>query len=412
MNEFTLLILNFLLYFLTFLYTFKRNKNLSPYNFIWLLWTICAFMGILYYYSDECYDYYKKGLTILPFVFIYICLIISTKPFKKAETKLIDFKHHKFLEFYKFLIAIAAILPFIEIVIHISKGVNWAIIMEAKNDLEMRQYYNARWFLSWFGARCLSVCTLNHLLTPILIFHSLIVKKTNKYILTGLILAEINCILINFLQGGRYIAIQSGIIYCYLFFFFKNYLSCQTIKYVKLFSIGLLSILLSFITTITIMRYGETSDYANRTVLGSLYQYSGESMINFNQDMWYENTDISKNFSYRNFSEKVFGSKPQEINMTSRNYVYYTIFGELYLQFYLFLIPILLFISIFLTYKIGCKKYLKLDSVIIIALYSYFITNGIFYNIYKNYWIELIITIIFAIIVKQLRYPINIARQQ
>ena len=167
---------------------------------------------------------------------------------------------------------------------------------------------------------------------------------------------------------------------------------------------------LLIISALSIGRYIIGYGAKSSDVGGFLYQYTCESMYNFNDNLYHENgrlngfwtfypiqqtlglTDVKDDIT----SKRVYISK----FLSSPNYIFYTYIGEFWGDFGAlgaFLIVVLL--SCFYC-RYRPKETMYLENIVLLSIYMYMLGNGLFYYCYKISYAPVFVAIIFYITAK------------
>ena len=105
---------NVVVFTLLFLLVWRKCRHLYP-LYVVGIWLFSSLVGILYVQSDLYRDGIDKT-TIMPFIFLAFCLLISLFPFviQKYDVKAIIFPE-KIVKYYIIVMSIMAIMPLCEI---------------------------------------------------------------------------------------------------------------------------------------------------------------------------------------------------------------------------------------------------------------------------------------------------------
>ena len=105
-------ILNFALY-AGFLYISFKRKYIAFLLYTAAIWTASAFMGIFYTQTNVYRDGMFK-LSMEPFIFLFICFVISLYPFIKQRNEInhISYNNIRYLNIFSWsIIAVSLCLP-------------------------------------------------------------------------------------------------------------------------------------------------------------------------------------------------------------------------------------------------------------------------------------------------------------
>ena len=168
-----------------------------------------------------------------------------------------------------------------------------------------------------------------------------------------------------------------------IYLYFKNLLNKNhqfIIKRIIVF-ISLICVFLFFVVTI----YRFSSDrYSDYNLLEWITRYIGESMPNFNSEGWYFRDTANGRSSFAFFNSIVGGQGVRDLDYLHsitgvRMNVYYTMFGDLMIDFGRF--PTFLIVLFIYFLAKSCKPQhgvLKLENLILFSIFSYMFLAGYF----------------------------------
>lgn len=382
-------ILNAVLYIILLFFIYKNKKTLVfP---LAVLFLISAFCSILYY-GTPLYENLTERKNDVPsymaLLFIYVNFIIYIYPLYKVKLYGDSIPYYKGVVIFTEFLGIIAIIPTIEMVqllLHTS-----VTDMAEQYELNQTESVDIGSQLSSIARNCNGIITWFSYITPVLFFYVVTQKAKIHIILLGLF-ALLEPTLGPILRGGRgqLFMLVMLVIFNYVLFyiFFPN----STKR--KLSRIGIIAIILVIflLVSMTLARSSSETDLA----LLQIFRYVGEGFVNFAETGWYSErfTGGHSIFNGTGFTwMKEFGDFFQQRDwqgmtnyMKIRMYVYYTVFGDYYLDFGLLgALLFNLFISIIFFKKINNKHY-KLYVLIIINIYARIGMNGIYCYYYMNY---------------------------
>lgn len=385
-------ILNAAVYFITFLLSlFLRNLLIS---FIILLYSIFAFSSvILYNYGVDTWN-----ITLIPFIYLYVILIIIILPITKFNTKKIKIdcrilKNH-FLYFISFISISGSILIFLNLDLNFDflnqyneKSINRTVSQE----INFQKIYLIFPVISrYLGCFCIFI------LAYILCVAEIKNSKIKVLIQLYLIIVTLNI--------SNYILIsdRAGI-----FFNFCMITSAYLIfkKNIKIPKFLLIQVIFVFCVAILSFMYISIARFSNKekiikvenSTIYYLINYTGQSFLNFNDSVFY-----NKLYSYGDItlsSTRMLLGKKFSKDLTSYEYNwsagrenrssmsnFHTIIGVFCLDFGNYISFILLFFCSFLMYIILSKKNLYIDDLFLLFVYSFIICHGvILYRFYFFY---------------------------
>lgn len=402
--------LNFALYGGLLFVLAKRANKINLSILIVSIWALSAFFGIFYIKSSL----YREGrfpITMEPFIYLFICLIIAMIPFFRQRTGI-----NKIICNYKYLInisygfAILSILPLIESFFQFGRlimngqfymlGANYADVALG-NTTSLIKY-------SWFSERCMIVLNYFKLVTPVLFYYFVQNKSRNKTILTGLFSASFVPVLPSLAIGGKTQLTFFCLYFLGLFLFLQSSLSHSSRKFIKKILIILGGIVASLIITLSIGRYIIGSEGSGLGPQEHLFQYFSESMYNFNQNAFHETqklngiqsaqpllltlglTNIPLEERREFVSHKIY----------SPAHIFYSFFGDLYLDYGSSTTIIILIILAIIFSKIKTEGNIMLYHLVLMGIYIFVMVNSLFYFSFKVSYDPIYGSILFAIFLK------------
>lgn len=377
------LIINFLLY-LSFLIYRTKKDNFVPSNlFIYIIWLTGAFFSILYHDTP----FFKlvghvADLSFLPFLYLFVLFVCFYESVKlKDDVESVRQCNSPLIKPLILFIAITAIVPFYENVKEILMGrFDITEISDIKDEYTEGDLHS-RYYMSWLGARFQGIASRFYFLSPILLFYYLSKsQKINKYVCIGLVLSVLNPVLNGIVIGGRGVMASTVLYLILLFFFFRKTLPLKTRTSIQKVIYGIGILIGAFFILTTIYRF-TSSRYDAFTLTDWIVRYFGESFSNFNTECWHfkDNTwgrntlaNILENDGLRHWMEL---GKITHIRMN----VYFTMFGDLLLDFGYYLTPIIVLVLCVICRNVRPQKGdVSLVSLIIFSLFSYIFIEGLF----------------------------------
>lgn len=293
--------INALLYVVTFLCDILKNKRFSKTSLIWLLFSLNAVFAIPFFsVSIEPYN----NITLLPFLFLYLCIFISVYPYSLLEIRGIKVPNPVFLKFIIYTLAIVSFTPFIENAVHIQDvfGNSSAIadIYETKMDDNADKASLINWYdpiSRYFNSVCLQLQELS----PILLFYYLTLPKVKKWIVVGLILSILNPMLYSIALAGRGNAAITILYLCFIYLVFRKLIPAKRLRLFRWIGIGAGSMFIGLFAFLSIARFdAQTNSY---DMISWLSLYFGESMLNFNDRMWNAPYLMNGDYSFSFFKD-------------------------------------------------------------------------------------------------------------
>lgn len=405
-------IINVALYvgFLVYLYRKKslRTNCALPLAGLFAISSICA---VLYYETPLYWALTESGgkrSSLCALLFIFINFVIYITPLSKLNSTGYKLPYYKHIVYFTVFLGIVAILPTIEFASMLSQ---FSVTdMAEQYELNQTETVDFGKKMSFLGRSCNGILTWFSYITPVLLFYVIAVNAKKKIVFLAAV-AFIEPILGPMMRGGRGQLFLLVMLLVFNYLLFYNYFSESSKKVIS--KIGFVSICLValLLVSMTIARTA-TSDATSdiNIVLSAIYRYIGEGFVNFAETGWYtdkftDGLSIFNGTGYTWMSE--LGDYFQQRDwqrltqyMGFRMYVYYTVFGDYYLDFG----PIggLLFNAVlsYSFYRIVSKKNAKLYILIIINLYARIGMNGIYCYYYMNYMDFLLFTFLVIYLLK------------
>lgn len=385
---------NFLLYAGLFYFFFKKKCTLIL-SYIIAIWAFSAFLGIFYTQSEV----YREGmfkLSLIPFLFLFICFIISLYPFinQRQEIFHISYYNTKYLNIFSWFVVIISFFPFIELIyrlmILISSGQFFYLgamykdVAEGKEDSLIQ--------LSLISTRLAGLVKSFKILSLILFFYYLQKEKNNKILIIGLLIAAFTPALFTLSIGGKTNLIYFLLYFIGLYLFLRKSLPQKNKKIIKKI-IGLIVLIITIlIIFLSIGRYVIGTGDSNSDYKMYLFQYSAESMYNFNENVFHTNKYLNGYYTSLPFFHDIGIT---DITVAERRDYYssqvkypiqlfYTFIGMFYADFGLFGCIFVLIILSFLFGKIKKGIQISLPNLILLSTYMYMLIQGLFYYCYST----------------------------
>jgi oligosaccharide repeat unit polymerase len=377
-----ILILNLIFYFSIFVFGFKKNK-VSPSSFIALIWFLGSFCAIIYYYSalfkHDSGSNILPSIGLMPILFILLCFLIYYKSIEKFDNRIQHVTNMNVLyQILIVLIAFSAYLPFIENVMYLFKDFNLAKFALVYDNRE--EDFDVREHMTWLGARLNSLGTLTKYLHPIFLLSYLRQKNKKRIITIGLILALLNPMILGLSMGARYQIMYTIFNFLIAALILKDTLD-NTLK-IKLKKVGLVVIGLFSIVLIvfTLVRFSVENDHFIEVfpVQDYVASYAGQGFINFSIDVW---TNLKNHTDGANSFNLILGSDRLGLDSITniRMYVYYTIFGDFFIDYGLYSVLIIIFLSCFFYFTKTINGKMSIGTVILLHLWAIGLLDGLFY---------------------------------
>ena len=385
------LLLNVVLYLILCIFLYRSHIYLKWFmlviGILFLVSSICS----LFYYNSELYFLLTESrshkISFLPLLYLFICLIIYLLPLKSLRFDKFELPNYTLLVKLSIFIGLCSIIPFFENLRGLSH-LDFAS-MAAQYQENIEDAVDTRSQFSAIGRILNGITNWFQYFTPTLFFYLIAKKKKTIYIILALI-AVINPNLASLYHGGRGQIVIMALLLTINYVLFYNFLDKKTKRTINIFGIVFLASGILFIVLMTIARASGDSDLA----LQGIYRYMGESFVNFSETGY----DV-KNHTFghsiingtgytflSNFSD-FFNTRDYEglSNSTGiRMFVYYTVFGDYFLDFG-WIGGVIFNITLGALFYMAVHRHLNtISSLVLISMYSKIGLNGIYCYAYMN----------------------------
>ena len=410
---------NFSLYALLLIYLWKKKKS-------WIcivivgMWAFSAFCGI-FYTSSTVYRNGRYETSIEPFIYLFCALCVSLMPFMRqtvVDIQRIQYNNRRWLDLFCIGVGILAIEPFVEAIYHLIDFIITGrfLLLGANYDDVATGQMDALIQRSSIGAKLTTAMLMLKVVTPLLFFYYLQYKNRNRYILIGLFIAAIVPALANVSVGSKTEIIFFLTYMIGLYLMLGKTLETSARKLMRKLIISAGCIVIAMVIGLSIGRYiiGGHGDGEN-SVGAYLFQYTAESMYNFNENAYHELRPLHGSMTcfppmkaLGLLSDQIDDRRDyNSMHMMGPAHLFYSYFGDFYLDFgfvgafFIFIITSLLFS------KIKIKQNMSLTSLSLFSLYLYAMMNSLFYFCFKANWMSIYGSLLFFIIAKIAEYSQN-----
>lgn len=392
-----ILILNIAFYLLATAWLIKKQRAFTIGTFLLISYTVVAFFCYLNYKSDPSYWH----LSLLPFIFLFVVVVILFTPFLSNRVKIRENpirdknkRLYRAITWGYIIISLYSCIVYLPQVIEIIRNPNWLELYTEAHE-EVNSSIFVKFANLFFHIRYLGL---------VLLF-SYLIKKNNKplfMILLGLsaVLPVVLVTMKNASRGG-FVSLFVSLITVYLMF--KDQLSDTLKKWLKIITITVLPASIIYLSVVTVARF-ENNPYVE-SAGGTVLDYLGHSMLTFAYGIF----DSISRFSWGGFMLD-FGpvskmSSPFDpFYGTHFGSAFFTIVGALYLDFGpVFTIIIAIFFSRFIM---GIsRRRLDVADLFMILTYAMTIFNGVFVlgRGYGIQWVETFLIYFMLKIVQRLK---------
>lgn len=403
-ERYLLIIIDVILYSASFIYYWSRIKRMNVGLFI-LLITAISHIGMIPYFFilKNIGSYEILNLSLVPFVFLYLMIILGLHPFiiRKRILKADMGRNERILFHFSVLIIIIAIEPLLEnVILYFTSHHVYSDIYDEKRSEELNIY-------SDIGGRLMNITRYVTVLSTILLFYYLSNFKKNKYIILGLSIVQLNYFLnaINTASRGAIVSQMFMCILCFLIFY--NTYSKKLLTKIKKYSPLLLIPFFLFLYSISVSRY-DSSKKTTRNFDGFILLYLSEGPLKFNSQMWdgnhNTNGDVNLNFfkyllGYDTYT--TYESRDEHYTRINGRRIeqFYTYVGDFVSDFGVFGAFVVCVLLFFLSRKLlGRDKQIPFHNIIIIVLILHMYSIGFTSNLYRAFFFQkclLVMTIVF-----------------
>ncbi len=389
------------LFFCTLTYLgYKAYRLNNKVAFIVIVpWIMTSFLGIFYFQNP--FEQENLHISLMPYIYIVVCLFIGLYPFKKFnENTIVEKKIVGNIELYKiiiFLLVVCSFEPFVESFIYLVKN-SGATMVENKMLIHMGDY-DSRFFLSNIGREFYSAEEYFAYFT-IPFFFIYLSQKEKKYIyIIGLVCAILVPVLGSLTNGARNIIMQRCLLFLFNYYLFKKRLSDDILVKIRIGGYIFLGCIISLIIAISIARFGKDSDYLDQYDTTYQYlRYFGESTVRFNSDAYYSDYHTGGlKFFYgllKYFGYETYDTEQLSFRFGFVSNCFYTNIGEVFMDFGVWEGLLFFLVPCILLHKATNKdwKTLNVGDVLLYNLWGSMWIFGIFYNVFANTWIHVLFT--------------------
>lgn len=378
---------NFLLYVMFFFYAYKK-KGISIGLYFILLYCLCALSSILMvknpYYEDFSMS---TELYFEPYIYLFVCLGLILYPTCniKYSRIFINVNKSNFNKVHLFvnvllviqLVCILLIIP--DVITALSRtdlAESRQLVYGGETETPFTLIYRYK-LTKWF-------CVLLDAIKPYTIFISFYLAFINKvfkkkgfvFFLTSVGFSLLRSLVI--VSRGEIVFLL-----LYLFFillFFKQELNPKIFKRLALSSIVAVSVFIPFYWAVSVSRFGDLANF-------HLFRYAGESMCNFNGNMFYDlkkTLDFNVYFPLLSLGQgSAFDNTLEKWNIIElqtgvSGQFFYTIIGGLLFCFGKILTPVICFVLNRIYIRVSNWSFTSLSSIIPLCFYADIMIRGIF----------------------------------
>lgn len=384
------------IYFLAFVALFgwlyvKKYSSVPLY--IVGIWCVSSFFAILF---QLAFDVKYEKLSILPYVFLFICFCISLFPIVKCQKRMenaLPCVTFGLFDKIIWVFILLSLIPFYENLRYVISSYG-AIDTSGLADMYNDKMYGDGIKVTWLSSLGMIGNSLDGVFIQLLVFipfYFLTRKKINKYLLLFSFLPVLNHFLFQLASSGRGFATQFFLDAVFLILLFRKQIPSTRFKKLKLVSLVVIPCFFLLLSILTLAR-GNSSNKGVETSITVGY-YVAKSHLDFNESLWNirKHTEGDNSFG---FVKDLIGLDVPKDKNAYWNYsktgiipsLFYTYIGDWYMDFgplitiVLFLIWSFVFLKIFVRTK-GSESLLPF---FLYFIYCQILINGWTINIFKT----------------------------
>lgn len=281
------LVLNFALYFITFLFEYRKEK-ITLYTFLLLEYSVISLMGLYSFYTGIYENIFGPknidSLSIIPYVLCYLFFLIFFKPLSKLRIKDINIPNtriiNKFINFWFLIIILYTGLKLSECIVALSTGmgqmyedrhINGETLFDYSGNILLRR-------INSIGA-----VLINTTIPLVIVYCISIINKKSASLKTYIMI--ILCFIPLLLQGISFGSrgIMFGVFIKMVFYYIvlKDYISKKIKRYIFLLGVSITLIMLFYSLIITYERFGN-----DQNAFSGIARYFGECFPNLGFIFW------------------------------------------------------------------------------------------------------------------------------
>lgn len=351
---------NLLLWLLTYWYVQKKFGKWSIGTIIILLYTLISICCFYVYFSVNAFGYFDKELYVIPFLYLYFMILITTRPLFNYSPRYADalsIPCSKILNITCVVFSTLACLTLINSIGHLREGLI-SILIDSSNaaDLYSTSTYNRMNQSASVGYNIFAILgNISLSLIPFLFYCYLLQRKKSKIILILLIISLLITPLNGIANASRLSVVTSGLIFALLYFFFKPYLGVNISRIFKK-CVSIIAILFaSLFLIITIGRSSVAS--SDSSIIYGFARYFAESPLVFQTCMDAGGTRKGEyTFAFQHIFDRASQPNEAELRLRFSNLKvdssrFYTYVGDFVLDYGPLIAAIIFIFIFFLVYN-------------------------------------------------------------
>lgn len=277
------LLINILLWLITFLFYQLRRRYFGVGSFLLLFYLSIAIVGFHLFNDPLSVDYFKK-ISFFPIVYLYSMMIIATLPvlkFNEHRTEQIQIPSNFALNTLCIVVITFSLFQIVPITSNFSSGVAKMLI---DNTVGKELYLETLGIAEEAGDGKIKnlpaiISGMLSNISILLYFYILTIEKRNIFIVFGLFISILLSILSSIASGARGGTVNTLLTCLGCYFLLRKFMSNKIQKNIKRLGIFIVCLTVIPIMLITVSRFGDIEDF---NPLYSIEMYYGQSFLNFN----------------------------------------------------------------------------------------------------------------------------------
>ena len=397
-NNSVAVLLNGLFYLITVFLIYRKTKSITIGVVLLAIYAVSALFSIILYFYFNGYGVTNyNNITLFPFVYLYVMLLINFIPiikFKEYKIRNIIPPNSLILKFFTYFIIAISLYSLIKYLPEYITKISTMII----NNDEFADTYrsgseNSMMKTSLNYSNLVFVVASSFSDIVLFLFFYYLTKKKSKVIIILLGISMLLPLLQSIANAGRYGLITFLLTTISLFTLFRNLIDKKILRPI-IFSFLLISIAILIVTFLITSSRFTNRDYGKYDTIYSIVSYAGQPMLNFNNYIFtakgYENGDntfpiirmmLGLDYSITPHLRQYKWSSIMGIPLE----IFYTFIGDFYLD-YGPIISLILFIlfSIFFLKNAYVSENIPIHRFLLIYILFLICSQGVFYFTYKT----------------------------
>lgn len=249
----------------------------------------CGVISTIYYTAADGLLHDYSGITLMPFLYLLLCFIITSYPVMQYDLNGCDEieiseRQAKFFRIFCIFLIIVSIEPFLENMMLLPSRIgNEAAI----DDMyEQRIYESYQEPLSGIGRKLFRMSYSFELLYPVILFYFLSRKKVEWLIVGGTLMMILSYWAHEMITGGRSQMVQNILYIVVVYFIMRRFINKEINRRIMLYGLSFLAIGIGAMAVVTVARYNSNDFADGASIWVWVGLYAGEGNLNFNSMMW------------------------------------------------------------------------------------------------------------------------------